>query len=100
MKRQRLEEAEVWARLGALPGWERHDDGRSIVRSLKFRDFSEAFAFMTRTAMQAEKLDHHPEWSNVWSRVDITLSTHSAGGLTELDFELAAFINAIAGPAD
>ena len=96
MKRQRLEEAEVWAALGTLSGWERAEEGRAISKSFKFKDFNTAFGFMTKVAMQAEKLDHHPEWTNVWSKVDVTLSTHSAGGLTELDIALAAFMNTAA----
>lgn len=99
MKRQRLEEAEAGARLGALPGWELREGGKAIFRSFRFRNFNEAFGFMARVALQAEKLDHHPEWLNVWARVDVTLTTHSAGGLTELDFELAAFMDAAAGDA-
>lgn len=99
MKRRKLEEAEVRARLAALAGWKLREDGRAIFRSFRFRDFNEAFAFMTRAALRAEKLDHHPEWFNVWSRVDVTLSTHSADGLTELDFELAAFMAETAGSA-
>ncbi len=75
-----------------LPLWTL--DGEHLRRSFRFRDFSEAFAFMTRVALLAEKHDHHPEWSNVWNRVDIRLTTHDAGGLTDKDFALAAFIDA------
>ena len=71
-------------------------DGTAIARQFRFADFSQAFGFMTRVALAAETLDHHPDWSNVYSTVDITLSTHDAGGLTELDFTLAAKIDAIA----
>lgn len=99
MKRQRLEEAEAGARLSTLPAWELREGGKAIFRSFRFRNFNEAFGFMARVALQAEKLDHHPEWLNVWARVDVTLTTHSAGGLTELDFELAAFMDAAAGDA-
>lgn len=98
MKRQKLEEAEILARLATLSDWKRRDDGQAIVRLFRFANFSEAFGFMTRVALQAEKIDHHPEWLNVWSRVDVTLNTHSAGGLTDLDFELAAFMDAVARP--
>jgi len=93
MNRQRLEEAEVWSRLGELPGWERVQDGRAIFKSFEFPNFNAAFGFMARTAMQAEKLNHHPEWTNSGGRVDVTLSTHTAGGLTPLDFDLATFMN-------
>ena len=85
------------AALAALPGW-RFDAARNgIARSFKFRDFSEAFAFMARTALAAEQADHHPEWSNVWNRVDISLTTHSDDGLTSKDISLAAEIEAIVG---
>ena len=66
-------------------------------KTFKFKDFSEAFGFMARAALVAEKMDHHPEWTNVWNRVDVTLSTHSAGGLTELDLKLAEAMDRIAG---
>jgi 4a-hydroxytetrahydrobiopterin dehydratase len=69
----------------------------AIQRTFKFEDFSEAFGFMARAALVAEKMDHHPEWTNVWNRVDVTLSTHSAGGLTELDVKLAEAMDKIAG---
>jgi 4a-hydroxytetrahydrobiopterin dehydratase len=83
--------------LTALPGWA-YDEGRDgIAKSFTFADFGEAFAFMTRVALEAEKADHHPSWSNVWNRVDILLSTHSAGGVTAKDMKLAATIEAIAG---
>jgi 4a-hydroxytetrahydrobiopterin dehydratase len=71
-------------------------DGGAISRSFRFRDFGEAFAFMTRVALAAEKADHHPDWSNSWNRVDIRLTTHSEGGLTERDVALARIIDAIA----
>ncbi|HEY9010651.1 MAG TPA: 4a-hydroxytetrahydrobiopterin dehydratase, partial [Devosia sp.] len=81
------------AALRSLGGW-RHDPAAdTITREFKFRDFSEAFAFMTRVALLAQAADHHPEWSNVYNRVTITLSTHSAGGLTEKDVKLAAAID-------
>jgi 4a-hydroxytetrahydrobiopterin dehydratase len=85
--------------LAGLPGWA-FDEGRNgIARSFAFADFGEAFAFMTRVALEAEKADHHPEWSNVWNKVDILLSTHSAGGVTGKDMALAAKIEAIATKA-
>ena len=83
--------------LTGLAGWT-FDDGRNgIAKSFTFADFGEAFAFMTRVALEAEKADHHPEWSNVWNRVDILLSTHDAGGVTDKDIALARKIDAIAG---
>ena len=83
--------------LRALPQWRYEPARAGIARSLRFRDFGEAFAFMTRVALEAEKADHHPDWSNVWNRVDILLSTHSAGGVTDKDVALARRIDAIAG---
>jgi 4a-hydroxytetrahydrobiopterin dehydratase len=83
--------------LAGLEGWEWDVKRDAISRSFTFVDFSEAFAFMTRVAMEAEKADHHPEWSNVWNRVDILLTTHSAKGLTAKDVALAKRIDACAG---
>ena len=78
-------------------GWS-HDAGRdAIAKSFKFKNFVEAFGFMARAALWAEKLNHHPEWSNVYNRVEVTLTTHDAGGLTELDVKLAAKMDALAG---
>lgn len=85
--------------LQQLDGWALAKDGRAIARTFIFRNFSEAFGFMTRAALAAEKLDHHPEWFNVYKKVEVTLSTHDAGGLTELDFKLAAKMNRFAGEA-
>ena len=79
--------------LGQLAGWQAVDGRDAITRTFKFKDFNEAFGFMARAALIAEKMDHHPEWFNVYNRVDVTLSTHDAGGLTELDVELAAAMN-------
>jgi 4a-hydroxytetrahydrobiopterin dehydratase len=79
--------------LADLPGWTWDEARDGISRSLKFSDFSQAFAFMTRVALAAEQADHHPEWSNVWNRVDIFLTTHSAGGLTSKDLALARRID-------
>lgn len=81
----------------ALPGWSVAPGTRpAIVRSLRFADFNLAFAFMTRVALKAEILDHHPEWSNVYNRVEVLLTTHDAGGVTDLDVALAQFIDAAA----
>ncbi len=79
-----------------LDAWEIADDGKSITKTFAFGDFSEAFAFMTRGAIMAEKLDHHPEWFNVYNRVEVKLSTHDAGGVTELDIALAKALDAYA----
>ncbi len=78
-----------------LPNWRMVEGRDAIHRQFVFNDFSEAFAFMTRIALHAEKNNHHPEWSNVWNRVDITLSTHDVGGLSERDLELARYINIV-----
>ena len=83
--------------LESLRGWSHDPAASAIRRSLKFRDFAEAFGFMTQVALAAEKADHHPEWSNVWNRVDIALTTHSDGGITEKDLDLAKSIERIAG---
>lgn len=93
---QKLNEAERAAALASLPDWQWKQDRDAIVRSFRFRDFNQAFGFMTRVALLAEKADHHPEWSNVWNRVDILLTTHDAGGLTRRDVDLAAAIDALA----
>lgn len=79
--------------LAELDGWQEAAGRNAITKSFKFRSFNEAFAFMTRAALEAEKMDHHPEWFNVYNRVDVTLSTHSAGGVTELDIKLAKKMN-------
>ena len=77
-------------------GWTKGDDGKAIERRFMFADFSEAFAFLTRVAMYAEKVDHHPEFTSVWNRVDFRLTSHDAGGITERDIKLAQAINALA----
>ncbi|MFV0623940.1 4a-hydroxytetrahydrobiopterin dehydratase [Sphingomonas sp. ac-8] len=90
-----LNEAERADALDGLADWD-HDDGRdAITRSFTFDNFSQAFAFMTQVAMLAEKADHHPEWSNVWNRVDILLTTHDAGGLSYRDIDMAQAIDAL-----
>lgn len=91
---------EISEALAALPGWRRADDPRpAIARTLKFTDFNAAFGFMSRVALKAEVMDHHPEWSNVYNRVEVLLTTHDAGGLTQKDVDLASFIDAVAGEA-
>jgi 4a-hydroxytetrahydrobiopterin dehydratase len=94
---QKLDEAARKGLAARLPGWTVIAGRDAIQRTFKFKDFSQAFGFMTRAALVAEKMDHHPEWTNVWNRVDVTLSTHSAGGLTELDVKLAEAMDKIAG---
>jgi 4a-hydroxytetrahydrobiopterin dehydratase len=88
------------AALASLPGWQLVPGRDAIARSFRFKDFNAAFGFMTRAALVAEKLDHHPEWFNVYDKVDVTLSTHDAGGLTERDITLAAAMNAMAPSSD
>jgi 4a-hydroxytetrahydrobiopterin dehydratase len=85
------------AALATLSGWSEVKDRDAIAKKFVFKNFSEAFGFMTRAALVAEKLDHHPEWFNVYKTVDVTLSTHDAGGLTELDVKLAEAMNRLAG---
>ena len=92
---EKLDDATVAQRASELTGWAVADG--KIRRAFQFDDFVGAFAFMTAAALQAEKLDHHPEWFNVYNRVVVDLSTHDAGGVTDLDFQLAAAMNAIAG---
>lgn len=94
---QKLDDAGRKALPTRLPDWKLVDGREAIHKTFKFNDFNEAFGFMARVALVAEKLDHHPEWSNVWNRVEVTLSTHSAGGLTELDLRLAGAMDEIAG---
>jgi len=77
-------------------GWTTSPDGKALEKSFHFRDFSKAFAFLTRVAMHAEKVDHHPEFTNVWNRVDFRLTTHDAGGITNRDRELATKIEELA----
>ena len=77
------------AALAKLSGWREVKDRDAITKRFQFKDFNEAFGFMARAALVAEKLDHHPEWFNVYNKVDVTLSTHDAGGLTDLDIRLA-----------
>ena len=80
-----------------LPSWRLVEDRDAIQKAFTFNDFNEAFGFMTRAALVAEHMQHHPEWSNVWNRVEVTLSTHAIGGLSELDVALAEAMDRIAG---
>ena len=93
----RLTDAERDAALARLSGWSLRGDGLAIERTFRFADFGEAFGFMARVALAAEKADHHPEWSNVWNRVEITLTTHDADGLSARDVALAEAIDTMAG---
>ncbi|MBL8548783.1 MAG: 4a-hydroxytetrahydrobiopterin dehydratase [Hyphomonadaceae bacterium] len=82
--------------LTQLQGWRAVDGRDAIAKSFAFKDFKHAFAFMTQAALKAEQMDHHPEWFNVYAKVDVTLATHDAGGVTELDIALAKYIDAAA----
>jgi 4a-hydroxytetrahydrobiopterin dehydratase len=93
---RKLDDPAITAALANTPSWSRVPGRDAITRSFTFADFNAAFGFMTRAALIAEQLNHHPEWFNVWNRVDVTLATHDAGGLTELDFKLAAAMDRIA----
>ena len=85
------------AALAQLTGWSAAEGRDAITKTFKFADFNAAFGWMTRIALAAEKLDHHPEWSNVYSRVEVLLATHDADGVTELDVTLAKLMDAAAG---
>jgi 4a-hydroxytetrahydrobiopterin dehydratase len=86
--------ANLTQEIAALEGWTLDKEGLSISKSFKFRNFNDAWGFMTRIALLAEKMDHHPEWFNVYNRVDIKLTTHDAGGITEKDIKMANKIEA------
>ena len=90
-----LSDAERADALDGLPDWDYDEARDAITRRFSFKDFPEAFAFMTRVALIAERADHHPEWSNVWNRVDILLTTHDCGGLSARDVMLAQTIDAL-----
>ena len=94
--RDKLDLGHVQSGLESCSGWTLAPDQLSISRNFAFSSFAEAFGFMTEAAIIAEKMDHHPEWTNVWRKVSVTLTTHSAKGLTELDFVLAKAMNEIA----
>ena len=93
---EKLNEAQRQEGLRGLGGWTYEDKSGSIARVFRFKDFSEAFAFMSRVALAAEKAGHHPDWSNSYNKVSIALSTHDAGGVTENDVKLAEAIAALA----
>jgi 4a-hydroxytetrahydrobiopterin dehydratase len=92
---EQLSEQERADALDALDEWDYDDSRDAITRTFTFGDFSEAFAFMTRVALIAEKADHHPEWTNVWNRVDVLLTTHDAGGLSVRDITMAEAMDAL-----
>ena len=91
----RLRDDAISAGLADLPGWSL--ENAKLHREFKFANFAEAFGFMTSAAIESEKMDHHPEWSNVYNKVIVDLTTHSAGGITKLDFELAGKMSKLAG---
>ena len=95
--REKLEGETRKAALAKLAGWSEVPDRDAITKKFVFKDFNEAFGFMTRAALVAEKMDHHPEWFNVYKTVEVTLSTHDAGGVTALDVKLAEAMDRIAG---
>lgn len=88
-----LSDDEINAELADIPGWDRR--GRAIHREFEFTDFTAAFGFMASVACVAERLFHHPDWSNVWNRVSVSISNHSAGGITEIDIIFAKRVNAL-----
>ncbi|CAB3787026.1 Putative pterin-4-alpha-carbinolamine dehydratase [Paraburkholderia ultramafica] len=92
---QKLTTEERAAQIAQLHGWQAVADRDAIQRKFEFADFNEAFGFMTRVAIKAQEMDHHPEWFNVYSKVEITLATHEADGVTGRDIELAGFIDSI-----
>jgi len=92
-----LSAAERAAALNELPGWREAKDGKAIARTYSFADFNEAFGFMARAALVAEKMDHHPDWSNAYKTVEVMLSSHDAGGVSERDIRLAKAMDKIAG---
>ena len=96
MRVERLDAAARQAALATLTGWQAHPERDAIRKTYRFADFNSAFGWMSRVALMAEKLDHHPEWFNVYGRVEVVLSTHDAGGLSALDIQLAGFMDAAA----
>ena len=96
---EKLAGEERRAALDKLPHWKLEPGRDAVARTFRFKDFSEAFGFMTRVALVAEKLDHHPEWKNVYKTVEVTLTTHDAGGLTQKDVSLALAMDRIAAAA-
>lgn len=97
MTQERLSPDELNQALTQLPDWNTNPDQTAIHRQFTFRNFKSAFAFMTMAAMKAEQMNHHPEWANVYHKVDVTLTTHDVSGLTGLDVTLATFMDKTAG---
>jgi 4a-hydroxytetrahydrobiopterin dehydratase len=95
MAAQKLNATEISAKLKTIPGWSFREG--NLHRVFEFADFVHAFGFMTSVALAAQAMDHHPDWSNSWNKVTVNLSTHSAGGITQNDFDLAAKMNALSG---
>lgn len=91
-----LKDTEIETALSVLAGWVTHESRPALCKTFTFKDFNGAFGFMTKVALKAEQMDHHPEWFNVWNKVEVTLSTHDAGGITDKDVMLAKFMNAVA----
>ena len=94
---KKLDPAERANAITALSGWRDVDGRDALAKTFQFANFNQAFGFMTRVALLAEKMDHHPEWFNVYNRVEVVLATHDAGGVTELDIRMATFMNDVAG---
>lgn len=92
---EKLSREDIETLLLELTGWELQEDRDAIRKSFTFKDFNEAFGFMSRAALHAEQMNHHPEWFNVYNRVDVTLATHDADGVTSLDLQMAAFMEKI-----
>ena len=92
---EKLTDAQIAEHMKGLPSWEQAGD--RIKKTFRFKDFVEAFGWMSSAALVAERMNHHPEWRNVWATVEVELSTHDAGGLTELDMKLAAAMDSLAG---
>ena len=94
---EKLSDAARAQAMGQLPGWSAVEGRDAIAKTFRFKDFNAAFGFMNRVALLAERMDHHPEWFNVYNRVEVTLATHDAGGVTERDVRMARFMDEIAG---
>ncbi|GGP25959.1 4a-hydroxytetrahydrobiopterin dehydratase [Silvimonas amylolytica] len=97
MTTHKLPDAERVSALHGLPGWQNVKDRDAISRNFKFQDFNTAFGFMARVALKAEQMNHHPEWFNVYNRVEVVLTTHDAKGVSALDIEMARFMDELAG---
>ena len=93
---EKLSDAARTESMGQLPGWSAVEGRNAIAKTFRFKDFNAAFGFMSRVALLAERMDHHPEWFNVYNRVEVTLATHDAGGVTERDVRMARFMEEIA----